>query len=991
MVDKKIQIPRASEQFLQDRKRPPIVSKQMATSVSQVRRGLLEEEVAQGGFNITGGVVSSSANQTSESFGPTRAGLVVSNQKLTKMASTSTSTSGGWRGGGGTLRQSPDIYSPLWLNSNLNLPRDRATINAWSRAFFALNGIVQSAISLHSTYPISKLNIKCKNPEIEKFFADMIEEIDLMNVCVQLAQEYWILGEAFVYAELDEDNRKWSRLLIQNPDYMIVQRSVVADEPVISLRPDENLKRICTKNGPLELQQRQKLDVSIVEHVRRGENIPLNNFFISHLARKINPYDVRGTGLIVSSFRQLMLFDELRECYSSDTEVLTDQGFKSFKDVIDYKINSVGTISANPKLEFKIACFNSDNNQLEYHSASRAHVSHYMGKMYNFKGQKVDVCVTPEHDMWVKEKNNNIWGNWGKQTAETIANKNKNFKFLSHVDWQGETVDKVNVCGHEIPIDIYLKFLGYLISEGCIYKNYKNGRYDAEILLTQFVSSPYYESMKNNLEQICNLFNVKISNRIYKTNWRYKPGEFKDCWSGTFFGKGFVNHFINEIGENGEYKSKNKRIPRWVLNLNKDLLNIILNALLDGDGSRGTSKYGTNSKTYRYSTISKGLADDVAELVFKLGIPANICVSNRKIENRNIIEYIVTWSNTNYGMEPNVYPRQKVGKNGGGANIEKIPYNDLVWCLEVPTGLFITRRGGRMTIQGNCKFAQAANMINPLTLVKIGGEDFKPNAVDLDAWRQVFEEAQNDKDFKIFTHDKVTVERVGYNQGILDISPDITQLLKEIYSGLMVPSVLMDGGSDTSYANGSVALDVLRQRYLQFRNMLTIWLRRKIFAPISKINDFYEKVQGQNVLIIPEIEWNHMSLFDVDTYINMLSTLATAEKKVVSYQSLYRSLGLNWEDECLKIRQESIEQVIREKEEEQLRAMSLNDLRALGPGDEIQEVVQSPVPGEQVEPTPGEEPGGDMGMPGLSTVPPPAPAPTPAPPSPGGAAGPAPV
>ena len=33
-----------------------------------------------------------------------------------------------------------------------------------------------------------------------------------MNICVQIAQEYWLLGEAFVYAELDESRGRWSRL-----------------------------------------------------------------------------------------------------------------------------------------------------------------------------------------------------------------------------------------------------------------------------------------------------------------------------------------------------------------------------------------------------------------------------------------------------------------------------------------------------------------------------------------------------------------------------------------------------------------------------------------------------------------------------------------------------------------------------------------------------------------------------------------------------------
>jgi hypothetical protein len=393
-----------------------------------------------------------------------------------------------------------------------------------------------------------------------------------------------------VYAELDERAAKWSRILIQNPDYMVVKRSVIAGEPIISLRPDENLRRIVTSNRPSDIQQRQQLDKKIIEHVRRGENIPLSNFYVSHLARRISPYEIRGTGLIISCFRQLMLFDKLRES----------------------------------------------------------------------------------------------------------------------------------------------------------------------------------------------------------------------------------------------------------------------------------------------------------------------------------------------------------------------------------------------------KFAQADNMINPLTLIKVGGQDYKPTPADLDAWRQLFEESQYDKDFKIFTHEAVTVERVGAGQGIYDISNDITQLIKEIYIGLVVPQVLMDGGADTTYANGSVALDVLRQRYMQFRNMLAAWLRRKIFAPIAKINDFYEYKDGEKVLIVPEVEWNHMSLFDMGDYISNLTQLASAQPPKVSLQTLYRSLGLEYEDETRKIRTENIQNVIAMKEMESLNRMALADLRSITDEKEIQEVVESPLPGESPYdaaggmPPPGGMPGGMPelgGLPGLGGPP----------------------
>ena len=592
--------PAKSEQFMTERSTVPQVSAIMANSVSQTRRQAISDEVEAGFFR------DGSPNRRNENAQTANA-VVTSSVGMKKYAQAVSSGGGGMFHGvhGDTVKQTPEVYSPLWLNSNLNLPRDRATINAWCRSFFALNPFVHNAICLHSTYPISKLSIKCPNKDIEKFFNDMIEEIDLMNICVQIAQEYWLLGEAFVYAELDEGRGRWSRLMIQNPDYMIVKRTVVANEPIIMLRPDENLKKIIFSNRPTDIEQRKQLNNHIIDSVKRGENIPLDNFHVSHLARRISPYEIRGTGLPVCIFRQLMLFDKLRES----------------------------------------------------------------------------------------------------------------------------------------------------------------------------------------------------------------------------------------------------------------------------------------------------------------------------------------------------------------------------------------------------KYAQADNMINPLTIVKIGSADYKPTFADIEAWRAVFEEAQYDKDFKIFTHEGVDVVRVGYGQGIYDISGDITQIIKEIYVGLQVPPVLMDGGADTTYANGGVALDVLRQRYMQFRNMMGQWLKRKIFAPISKLQGFYDYSGGEKQLIVPEIDWNHMSLFDAGDYIQGLVTLTQGDgaTKRASLHTLYRSMGLEYEDEQRKIRREAIQDAINEKEKAALKSMDLNALRALDDEDEITEVEGSKAAAGADAPLPGEVPGGppppDAGMPGLMGPPPgggggpPPPPPPPGPPA----------
>lgn len=1337
------------------------ISQGALASVSQYRREILENEMNK-------------SNTTSHFLkGSSGLGNVTSTSR-TRIEKTANFSSGGgstsYRGPGDTGRQVPEVYSPLWLNSNLNMPRERATINAWCRTFFALNPIVQNAISLHSTYPISKLNIKCKNPKVNAFFENMIDELDLMNICVQIAQEYWTLGEAFPYAELDESTAKWSRIIIQNPDYMVVKRSVIAGEPLISLRPDENLRKICTGNSASDIQQRMQLNPSVYEHVRRGENIPLSNFYVSHIARKIAPYENRGTGLPVCCFKQLMLFDKLRECHSEDTEFLTKDGWKTINDVMEISkeinpnpeyVNGIqlddnGEIEGIYKLKdgIEVACFNPETECLEYHVPKELHMSQYEGKMHHFIGKKVDILVSPNHKMYVKEKH---WKNGFSQPYKLVKandlNDNKSYKFLSKVKWNGKKIDNAIVCGKNVPIKLYMKVLGYIASEGWVYINERNDRYDRSIGLSQLTSSDCYQDMVDSFSEFANIFDKKVSSYTKICGSGFSENSKKHIWSGRIHGKDIAKFFINEIGNGIKAGSFEKRLPRWIFDLDSETLQILLDALVKGDGTEGISKYGTNSKNFRYSTVSKELADNVYELAYKCGFVPNICITD---SDKRVKEYIVMWSDTVYGNEPNfaAWDRPPSG-NGGGAIMKKVDYNGKVWCFETPTGLFITRRNGKITIQGNSKFAQADNMVNPLTLIKVGGgaDNYKPTPEDLQMWRNVFEEchdeetevltdrgfikfdeaieisnlfesasdkvskiisspkkgvkiacfnsdtekleyhepseshvydyngemyhfsntkmdikvtpnhnmwvqrkvfnsfegkkeykwskwekipakdmkffdrrfrskiawdgddeiknvnvagrdvpvelyleylgyvisegciytdnksqhtvgicqtitrkygkdnsekqqkmkncvdlfskfiqksysdrvverqdcekevvwngifcgkdlfnhfvnevhtngnykskdkkiprwalnlsprllkillkalvlgdggtqsnngifyytsskhladdvyeaaykagyvptvfernnkytiqwsstnigefplvnkystdprtkdkkeivtkvnyqgkvwcftvptglfitrrngkitiqgnSQYDKDFKIFTHDGVSIEKIGSTNGIYDISGDITQILKEIYVGLMAPSVIMDGGSDTTYTNGGVALDVLRQRYMTFRNMLSSWLRRKIFAPISKLNDFYDLVDGEKVLIVPEVEWNHMSLFDMSDYINNLSGLLSGETKKVSLQSMYKSLGLEYEDEMRKIRKESIDEMIQLKEKESLARMSLNDLRSISDSDTIEEVTESPLPGENPygDPTQGGG-GGGLGLPG---------------------------
>lgn len=55
-----------------------------------------------------------------------------------------------------------------------------------------------------------------------------------------------------------------------------------------------------------------------------------------------------------------------------------------------------------------------------------------------------------------------------------------------------------------------------------------------------------------------------------------------------------------------------------------------------------------------------------------------------------------------------------------------------------------------------------------IMVVKIGYEGYHPTLEDLEAWRDLFEEAKNDPDFKIFTSPEVEISTINVGK-IIDV------------------------------------------------------------------------------------------------------------------------------------------------------------------------------------------------------------------------------
>lgn len=204
-------------------------------------------------------------------------------------------------------------FSPLYQQSNLMLPKDRKTMNAYNRHYYETDYWVGNAIDLHVTYPLGGFEIVSKEREVEKVMNRMAEHMNLFELVLGVGLDYWVYGEAFPYLHWDSVQGMWDSGVIYNPDYVDVTRNIFTPRPLISLIPDTELKRLATSTHPKDLLIRDQIPSEIMEYVIRGQNIPLSNRNISHIARKTVPHDVRGTSIIQRVWKELMLRDAFRE------------------------------------------------------------------------------------------------------------------------------------------------------------------------------------------------------------------------------------------------------------------------------------------------------------------------------------------------------------------------------------------------------------------------------------------------------------------------------------------------------------------------------------------------------------------------------------------------------------------------------------------------------------------------------------------------------
>ena len=350
------------------------------------------------------------------------------------------------------------------------------------------------------------------------------------------------------------------------------------------------------------------------------------------------------------------------ECYSDDTEVLTENGWKLFKDLDPNE--KVATLGKTGVLEYELP---------------RKYISEpYSGPMFSQVSSNIDLLVTPNHNMYVGWRGKNNYKQvirWGFRTPTEMP---RYVKYKRNAEWTGEEqkwfilppIKKKKLIGANItkrdrkgrivnstlqfeevaqkqiriPMDDWLRFFGIWLAEGCATGG--NSR-DYKVIITQ-----------SNLEK-----RAKIKNWLDKL-----PFDFKEYEKNLTIHNKQLYSYLEQFNQ-----SYDKFIPRDLLKLSPRQLRILFESMMLGDGWRGRS----------YGTASKALADDVQELVLKMGYASTI--SNSEGFNTIYVSYQM--------LEPM--------QNKGVDHRSWVEYNGMVYCVDVKNHLIYVRRNGKACWSGN--------------------------------------------------------------------------------------------------------------------------------------------------------------------------------------------------------------------------------------------------------------------------------------------------
>ena len=384
----------------------------------------------------------------------------------------------------------------------------------------------------------------------------------------------------------------------------------------------------------------------------------------------------------------------LGECVPAGTEIFTTNGWMNIEDI------SLGN---------QILTFNVDTNVIEVQSVTNTINKKYDDDMIHiFNNSNLDMMITKKHKVVLWDRNNKPYILTGEELYDKINNNDSkvSHSYIKHSGiWEGtnDTTYKIKNSDIEINIEDWASFLGIYIAEGHCSGTKGSDRKNI-VCITQ---------TKEESKQ-------KIKELLDRLPFKYSISDDKQF---IIYNK-FLYDELFELGN-----SYQKFIPQYAKNWSPELLNILLDWLLMGDGRNRSNQ--NNVLIKEYVTTSKKLSDDVFEIMLKMGYGASISEIQHKdryiFDIKEIDKEIVNENGTIELVKEKIKVKRLIKAENSKTlyNIhlrttkgiyldcrytkaEKVKFNDNVYCVTVPNSTWLMRYNGKVSWTHNCDHPESS-------------------------------------------------------------------------------------------------------------------------------------------------------------------------------------------------------------------------------------------------------------------------------------------
>lgn len=351
-------------------------------------------------------------------------------------------------------------------------------------------------------------------------------------------------------------------------------------------------------------------------------------------------------------------------CYDDKVEVLTNKGWKFFKDLDKTEL----FLSINP-----------ETGEGEYVPAVAWINQYYEGDMVYRKSKCFDLANTPNH-VHVGRKH--------EQKHISLVNESDikdNFSFLSHIpSWKGIDTPFIVIDNKKYDTNLFCEFLGYYLSEGSFTEW---GDKNRTIPRRRVNISQKKSEAKEKIIKCCRALFKNVIVTKERIEFNLNKENDKD-----------LIHIIRSFGHAHE-----KYIPDFIKELSPKYIKIFLDAFLLGDGTvhRGVLYDGYQCKPQRiYSTSSVKLKDDLGELLLKVGKCPSFKNRGKSIYHckKQKKDYLARYDQWNVAELNSKYRYEKVMKK------EIKPYKGFIYDVELEKNhTLVVRRNDNVCVSGNCR------------------------------------------------------------------------------------------------------------------------------------------------------------------------------------------------------------------------------------------------------------------------------------------------